>query len=147
MSRKGLKFSGRITPLFSTMLASAEVEEGEGSEQPTESQPPPSPTQPSVRDQPHVTESSSGPDNTHIPSMNLEGTGGNEGDQIQRISLTGFLAQSVGSSNTDVLDSPCLLVLITGMSQSRQHGKSEPDSYYLSNLDVNSFTGPESISS
>ncbi|GJR43052.1 hypothetical protein Tco_1311155 [Tanacetum coccineum] len=40
---------------------------------------------------------------------------------IQRISLTGFPAQSVGSSNTDVLDLPCLLVLITGMSQSRQH--------------------------
>ncbi|GJV71112.1 hypothetical protein Tco_1491107 [Tanacetum coccineum] len=83
MSRKGLKFSGRITPLFSNMLASAEVEEGEGSEQPTEPQPTPSPTQPSVGDQPHVTESSSGPDNTHSPSMNLEGTGGNKGDQVQ----------------------------------------------------------------
>ncbi|GKC84925.1 hypothetical protein Tco_1140642, partial [Tanacetum coccineum] len=32
-----------------------------------------------------------------------------------------FPAQSVGSSNTDVLDLPCLLVLITGTSQSRQH--------------------------
>nr|GEV39410.1 retrovirus-related Pol polyprotein from transposon TNT 1-94 [Tanacetum cinerariifolium] len=42
--------------------------------------------------------------------------------QIQRISLTGFPAQSVGSSNNDVLDLPCLLVLITGTSQSRQHG-------------------------
>ncbi|GJW24814.1 hypothetical protein Tco_0038625 [Tanacetum coccineum] len=51
---------------------------------------------------------------------------------IQSISLTGFPAQSVGSSNTDVLDLPCLLVLITGTSQSRQHGKSESDSYYLS---------------
>ncbi|GJX00290.1 hypothetical protein Tco_0184203 [Tanacetum coccineum] len=51
---------------------------------------------------------------------------------IQRISLIGFPAQSVGSSNTDVLDLPCLLVLITGTSQSRQHGKSESDSYYLS---------------
>ncbi|GJT37359.1 hypothetical protein Tco_0937224 [Tanacetum coccineum] len=51
---------------------------------------------------------------------------------IQRISLTGFPAQSAGSSNTDVLDSPCLLDLITGTSQSRQHGKSESDSYYLS---------------
>ncbi|GKB32113.1 hypothetical protein Tco_0871514 [Tanacetum coccineum] len=30
MSRKGLKFSGRITPLFSNMLASAKVEEGKG---------------------------------------------------------------------------------------------------------------------
>ncbi|GJR28570.1 hypothetical protein Tco_1104802 [Tanacetum coccineum] len=29
--------------------------------------------------------------------------------EIQRISLIGFPAQSVGSSNTDVLDSPCLL--------------------------------------
>ncbi|GKE19586.1 hypothetical protein Tco_1427163, partial [Tanacetum coccineum] len=41
--------------------------------------------------------------------------------QIQRISLIGFPAQSVGSSNTDVLDSPRLLVLNTRMSQSRQH--------------------------
>nr|GEW91138.1 reverse transcriptase domain-containing protein [Tanacetum cinerariifolium] len=32
-----------------------------------------------------------------------------------------FPAQSVGSSNTDALDSPCLLVLITGTSQNRQH--------------------------
>nr|GEX31838.1 hypothetical protein [Tanacetum cinerariifolium] len=41
---------------------------------------------------------------------------------IQRISLTGFPAQSVGSSNIDVLELPCLLVLITEMSQSKQHG-------------------------
>ncbi|GJX84902.1 hypothetical protein Tco_0335676 [Tanacetum coccineum] len=60
-----------------------EVEEGDGSEQPTEPQPTSSPTQPSVGDQPYVTESSSGPDNTHSPSMNLEGTGGNKGDQVQ----------------------------------------------------------------
>ncbi|GJT39869.1 hypothetical protein Tco_0939734 [Tanacetum coccineum] len=43
------------------------------------------------------------------------------GVRIQRISLTGFPAQSIGSSNTDVLDLPCLLVLITETSQSRQH--------------------------
>ncbi|GJZ47951.1 hypothetical protein Tco_0601783 [Tanacetum coccineum] len=53
-------------------------------------------------------------------------------DFIQRFSLTGFPAQSIGSSSTDVLDLPCLLVLITGTSQSRQHDKSESDSYYLS---------------
>nr|GEY03649.1 hypothetical protein [Tanacetum cinerariifolium] len=35
-----------------------------------------------------------------------------------------FPAQSVRSSNNDVLDSPCLLVLITGMSQSRQRDPS-----------------------
>ncbi|GKC81588.1 hypothetical protein Tco_1137305, partial [Tanacetum coccineum] len=82
MSRKGLKFLGRITPLFPNMLASAEVEEGKGSEQPTEPQPTPSPTQPSVGDQPHVPESSSGPDNTHSPSINLEGTGRNKGIRV-----------------------------------------------------------------
>ncbi|GJX37463.1 hypothetical protein Tco_0250766 [Tanacetum coccineum] len=61
-------------------------------------------------------------------------------------SLTGFPAQSVGSSNTYVSDLPCLLVLITGMSQSRQHGNSESNSYYLSDLVINSFTGPKLIS-
>nr|GEV26293.1 hypothetical protein [Tanacetum cinerariifolium] len=40
---------------------------------------------------------------------------------IQRISLTRFPAQSVGCSNTNVLELPYLLVLIIGTSQSRQH--------------------------
>ncbi|GJY29894.1 hypothetical protein Tco_0405661, partial [Tanacetum coccineum] len=47
--------------------------------------------------------------------------------KIRRIYLTGFLAQSIGSSNTHVLDSPCLLVLINGTSQSRQHGNGYPE--------------------
>ncbi|GKD62959.1 putative ribonuclease H-like domain-containing protein [Tanacetum coccineum] len=36
-----------------------------------------------VGDQPHDTKSSSGPDNTHSPSINLKGTGGNEGGHVQ----------------------------------------------------------------
>ncbi|GKB44204.1 hypothetical protein Tco_0889146 [Tanacetum coccineum] len=52
--------------------------------------------------------------------------------QFGRTSLTGFPAQSVRSSNTYALDSPYLLVLNTGTSQSRQHDMSESDSYYLS---------------
>ncbi|GKG61862.1 hypothetical protein Tco_0623579, partial [Tanacetum coccineum] len=40
---------------------------------------------------------------------------------LTSVSVTGFPAQSIGSSNIEVLDSLCLLVLITGMSQSRQH--------------------------
>ncbi|GKD04264.1 hypothetical protein Tco_1179238, partial [Tanacetum coccineum] len=40
---------------------------------------------------------------------------------LRRISLTGFPARSVGSSNADALDLPYLLVLITRTSQSRQH--------------------------
>ncbi|GJV89442.1 RNA-directed DNA polymerase, eukaryota, reverse transcriptase zinc-binding domain protein [Tanacetum coccineum] len=41
--------------------------------------------------------------------------------QFRRTSLTGFPAQSIRSSNVIALDSPYLLVLITGTSQSRQH--------------------------
>ncbi|GJT19651.1 hypothetical protein Tco_0878357 [Tanacetum coccineum] len=62
--------------------------------------------------------------------------------KIQRISLTGFPAQSIGSSNTDVLDSPCLLVLITGTSQSRQH---ESASHYKSLFDVGQAGFPSSL--
>ncbi|GJY43496.1 hypothetical protein Tco_0431709 [Tanacetum coccineum] len=56
MSRKGLKFLGKITPLFPNMLTHAA--EGEGSGEPTEPQPTPSPTQPSTGDQPPETSSS-----------------------------------------------------------------------------------------
>ncbi|GJR56550.1 hypothetical protein Tco_1407071 [Tanacetum coccineum] len=38
---------------------------------------------------------------------------------LRRISLIGFPARSVGSSNVDALDLPYLLVLIIGTSQSR----------------------------
>ncbi|GJR15363.1 putative ribonuclease H-like domain-containing protein [Tanacetum coccineum] len=36
----------------------------------------------SLRDQPHFQESSSRPEHTHSPSTHLEGTGGDEGDQV-----------------------------------------------------------------
>nr|GEY57039.1 ethylene-responsive transcription factor ERF062-like [Tanacetum cinerariifolium] len=43
---------------------------------------------------------------------------------LRRTFVTGFLAQSNSSSNTVALDSPYLLVLNTGASQSRQHARS-----------------------
>nr|GEV50657.1 hypothetical protein [Tanacetum cinerariifolium] len=43
-----------------------------------------------------------------------------------------FPAQSVRSSNACALDLPYFLVLNSRTSQSRQHGKSESDSYCLS---------------
>ncbi|GKE33255.1 hypothetical protein Tco_1452577 [Tanacetum coccineum] len=76
MSRKGLKFSGKITPLFPNMLTHAT--EGEGSGEPTEPQPTPSPTQPSTGDQPP--EISSSHATTQDSRNSLEGTNGNEGD-------------------------------------------------------------------
>ncbi|GJX99282.1 hypothetical protein Tco_0356301, partial [Tanacetum coccineum] len=65
------------------MLAQVVVDKGEGSKQPTEPQPTPSPTQPSTRDQPLVTESSSRHDTTQVPKDSLEGTDESKGDQVQ----------------------------------------------------------------
>ncbi|GJR44425.1 hypothetical protein Tco_1312528 [Tanacetum coccineum] len=81
MSRKGVKFSRKVTPLFDSMLVPHQAPEGEGSEQPTEPQPTPSPTQPSTGDQPPVTDSSSSHDTTQDSRDSLEGTNGSEGDQ------------------------------------------------------------------
>ncbi|GJV83485.1 putative reverse transcriptase domain-containing protein, partial [Tanacetum coccineum] len=50
---------------------------------------------------------------------------------IERISLTGFPTQRVGSSTTDVLDSPCLLVLITGISYALSWKPCQGDSLNL----------------
>ncbi|GJR10938.1 hypothetical protein Tco_0793590 [Tanacetum coccineum] len=55
--------------------------EGEGSGEPTEPQPTPSPTQPSTGDQPPKTSSSHA--TTQDSRDSLEGTNGNEGDQVQ----------------------------------------------------------------
>ncbi|GJW45418.1 hypothetical protein Tco_0074217 [Tanacetum coccineum] len=54
MKRKGKDFSGKVTPLFASMLAPPVVG-GEGSRQPSEPQPPSSTTQPIVEEQIPVT--------------------------------------------------------------------------------------------
>ncbi|GJU64804.1 hypothetical protein Tco_1246639 [Tanacetum coccineum] len=81
MARKGVKFSGKVTPLFDSMLVPHQAPEGEGSEQPTEPQPTPSPTHPSTGDQPPVTDSSSSHDTTQDSRDSLEDTNGSEGTQ------------------------------------------------------------------
>nr|GEU29647.1 hypothetical protein [Tanacetum cinerariifolium] len=80
MSRKELKFSGKITPLFPNMLIQAK---GEGLGEPTEPQPTPSPTYPSTGDHPPMTESSSIHATTQDSSESLEGTNRSERDQVQ----------------------------------------------------------------
>ncbi|GJW40001.1 hypothetical protein Tco_0065846 [Tanacetum coccineum] len=81
MARKGVKFSGKVTPLFDSMLVPHQAPEGEGSEQPTEPQPTPSPTHPSTGDQPPVTDSSSSHDTTQDSKDSLEDTNRSEGTQ------------------------------------------------------------------
>ncbi|GJS49155.1 putative ribonuclease H-like domain-containing protein [Tanacetum coccineum] len=70
MKRKGKDFSGRVTPLFASMLAPPVVG-GEGSGQPSEPQPPSSTTQPIIEEQIPVTELSS-PQNTQSPRQALQ---------------------------------------------------------------------------
>nr|GEY86517.1 hypothetical protein [Tanacetum cinerariifolium] len=55
---------------------------------------------------------------------------------IQRISLTGFPARSIGSSNAGASDSLYLLVLITETSQSRQHGSHKSPTTVLFDVDT-----------
>ncbi|GJY32721.1 hypothetical protein Tco_0417190 [Tanacetum coccineum] len=105
-----------VTPLFPNMLAQAVLDEGEGLEQPTESQPTPSPTQPNTGDQPPVTESSYSPDTTHDPRVNLEGIGGSQMDHVQiphdsPLSGGHTSDRAEGSLNLDEL-----LVLCTNLS-------------------------------
>ncbi|GJZ84243.1 hypothetical protein Tco_0649582 [Tanacetum coccineum] len=70
MKRKGKDFSIRVTPLFALMLAPPLVE-GEGSGQPSEPQPAPSTTQPIIKEQISITESSL-PQNNQSPRQALQ---------------------------------------------------------------------------
>ncbi|GKA64121.1 hypothetical protein Tco_0763727 [Tanacetum coccineum] len=82
MAKQGLYFSSHVTPLFPNILAQAVVDESEGSEQLTEPKPTPSPTQPSIGDQPPVTESSYSPNTTQQPRVHLKGTGRIQKDHV-----------------------------------------------------------------
>ncbi|GJQ89838.1 putative ribonuclease H-like domain-containing protein [Tanacetum coccineum] len=64
MSRKGVKFSGKVTPLFDSMVVLHQAPEGEG-------------------DQPSATSSSSSHDTTQDSRDSLEGTIGSERGQVQ----------------------------------------------------------------
>nr|GEV27539.1 xylulose kinase-1 [Tanacetum cinerariifolium] len=86
-------------------------QKGEGSGAPIEPQPIPSPTHPSTGDQPPVTESSSTHDTTQ-DSLDLEGTNGSEGDQVQSphdspLSGGHTSNRSEGALNLDELFSIC----------------------------------------
>ncbi|GJR97714.1 hypothetical protein Tco_0269888 [Tanacetum coccineum] len=82
MVKKGKNFSGKVTPLFDSMLVQQTEDEGEASERPSDSQPIPSPPHPS-EDQPQTqTDPSPRPSpSIAIPDSNPEGSGGNHGGQ------------------------------------------------------------------
>ncbi|GJW39223.1 putative ribonuclease H-like domain-containing protein [Tanacetum coccineum] len=76
MVKKGKNFSRKVTPLFDSMLVKTTEDKGEVSERPFDSQPIPSPTQPS-EDNPKPQPDPSLRPSTPITDFNLEGSGGN----------------------------------------------------------------------
>ncbi|GKA63157.1 hypothetical protein Tco_0762763 [Tanacetum coccineum] len=86
MVKKGKHFSGKVTPLFASMLVQPTEDEGATSERPSEPQPTPSP--------PHLSEANVEPQSepsprlspsTHIPDSIPKSSGGNHGDQAKEI--------------------------------------------------------------
>ncbi|GJS87372.1 hypothetical protein Tco_0770008 [Tanacetum coccineum] len=116
MTRRGLHFSRHVTPLFLNMLVPTTVEEGEGSGTHTEPQPTPFPTQPSVGDQTHITESSSRPENTQNSRNTLEGTRRSEGDHVQLPHDSPFLGGHTSDIAEGDLNQEELFVLCTNLS-------------------------------
>ncbi|GJS87376.1 putative ribonuclease H-like domain-containing protein [Tanacetum coccineum] len=114
--RRGLHFSGHVTPLFPTMLVPAAVEEGKGLGTHTEPQPTPSPTQPSIGDQTYITESSSRPENTQNSKNTLEGTKGSEGDHVQLPHDSPLLGGHTSNRAEGGLNREELFVLCTNLS-------------------------------
>ncbi|GJZ63350.1 hypothetical protein Tco_0619771 [Tanacetum coccineum] len=116
MSRKGVKFLEKVTPLFDSMLVPHQAPKGEGLKKTTKPQPTPSPTQPSTGDQPLVTDSSSSHDTTQDSKDSLEGTNRSEGDQVQPShdsNLLGVLTSDKAKGGMTLED---LSVLFTNLS-------------------------------
>ncbi|GJW42013.1 putative ribonuclease H-like domain-containing protein [Tanacetum coccineum] len=86
MVKKGKHFSGKVTPLFASMLVQPTEDEGATSERPSEPQPTPSSPHPSEANVEPQTDPSPRPlPSTHIPDSISESFGGNHGDQAKEI--------------------------------------------------------------
>ncbi|GJW29615.1 hypothetical protein Tco_0046490 [Tanacetum coccineum] len=86
MVKKGKHFSGKVTPLFASILVQPSEDEGEQSERPSEPQPPPSPPHPNEANiEPQSDPSPRPSPTTHIPDSIPEDSGRNHGDQAKQI--------------------------------------------------------------
>ncbi|GJS74225.1 hypothetical protein Tco_0707066 [Tanacetum coccineum] len=82
MVKKGKHFSGKVTPLFASMLVQPTEDEGTTSERPSEPQPTPSPPHPSEATVEPQSDPSPRPSpSTHIPDSIPESSGRNHGGQ------------------------------------------------------------------
>ncbi|GJR61211.1 hypothetical protein Tco_1503373 [Tanacetum coccineum] len=86
MVKKGKHFSGKVTPLFASMLVQPTKDEGAPSERPSEPTPTPFPPHPSEAHVEHPSDPSPRPSPTpHIPDSIPESSDGNQGDQAKEI--------------------------------------------------------------
>ncbi|GKC45285.1 hypothetical protein Tco_1063007, partial [Tanacetum coccineum] len=116
MSRKGVKFSRKVTLLFDCMLVPHQAPKGEGLDQPTEPQPTPSPTHPSIGEQPPVTALSPSHDATQDSRDSLEGTNRSEVDQVQSSYDIPLLGDHTSKKAEGGLNLEELFVLYTNLS-------------------------------
>ncbi|GJR40691.1 hypothetical protein Tco_1216375 [Tanacetum coccineum] len=95
MVKKGKNFSGKVTPLFDSMLVQQTEDEGDASERPSDSPPIPSPPHPS-EDQPQIQpDLSPNPSpTTHIPDSIPEGSGSGQ-EAKERSQTTYHTSQSL----------------------------------------------------
>ncbi|GKF30823.1 hypothetical protein Tco_0100621, partial [Tanacetum coccineum] len=85
MVKKGKHFSGKVTPLFASMLVQPTEDEGATSKRPSEPQPTPFPPHPSEASVEPQSDPSPRPlPSTHIPDSIPESSGGNHGAKISR---------------------------------------------------------------
>ncbi|GJT22095.1 putative ribonuclease H-like domain-containing protein [Tanacetum coccineum] len=88
MVKKGKHFSGKVTPLFASMLVQPIEDEGAPSKRPSEAQPTPSPPHPSEATVDPQSDPSPRPSpflKTHYPDSIPKVPGGNHGDQAKKI--------------------------------------------------------------
>ncbi|GJY18874.1 hypothetical protein Tco_0390365 [Tanacetum coccineum] len=112
MVKKGKHFSGKVTPLFASMLVQPTEDEGATSERPSEPQPTPSPPHPSEANVEPQSDPSPRPSpTTHIPDSILEDSGGNQGGQSSSDrSLSGNEGDITLQSVCDICISLCTQV-------------------------------------
>ncbi|GKD25315.1 hypothetical protein Tco_1231529, partial [Tanacetum coccineum] len=125
MVKKGKHFSGKVTPLFASMLVQPTEDEGATSERPSEPQPTPSPPHPSEANVEPQSDPSPRPSpTTHIPDSIPESSGGNHrGQSSSDKSLSGNEGDMTLQSVYDLCISLCTQV--TDQAKEIQHLKAQ----------------------
>ncbi|GKB75820.1 hypothetical protein Tco_0942715 [Tanacetum coccineum] len=115
MVKKGKHFSGKVTPLFASMLVQSTEDGGATSERPSEPQPTPSLPHPSEANVEPQSDPSPRPSPTpHIPDSIPEVSGGNQGQSSSDRSLSGTKGGMTLQSVYDLCISLCTQQRLAG---------------------------------